>query len=78
MQTDRAAELTASDVAWVARYFEDPDADAEEESQEVVDQFFAAAQEQFGDEGLKAKQLALQEQFQGRQKSVDAVELNNW
>ena len=64
----------------VDRYFEDPEADAEEESQEVVDQFFRSAQEQFGDEGLKAKQQRqkLKEQFQGRQKTAGVVELNNW
>lgn len=58
------------------RYFEDSVADAEEESQEVVDSFFASAQESFGDEKLKEK---LRQQFEGRQKSSDGgAGLNNW
>ena len=55
------------------RYFEDPATDAAEESQEVVDQFFADAAEQFGDVRLKR-------QFEGRKKDSDPanVALNNW
>jgi predicted adenine nucleotide alpha hydrolase (AANH) superfamily ATPase len=53
------------------RYFEDPRTDAAEESQEVVDQFFADAAEQFGDERLR-------KQFEGRKKDAASVALNNW
>eukprot|EP01050_Picozoa_sp_SAG11_P005680 SAG11_NODE_409_length_9707_cov_20.010304_3_plen_104_part_00 len=58
------------------RYFEDPEADAAEESQEVVDAFFTDAANEFGDEALRIKKL--RKQFQGRAKSVDAGGLNNW
>jgi hypothetical protein len=37
------------------RYFEDPAADAAEESQAVVDSFFAEAAEQFNDEAHRAR-----------------------
>ena len=53
------------------RYFTDPEADAAEENQEVVDSFFADAQEQFGDERLRR-------QFEGRRKDVHDVGVNNW
>ena len=53
------------------RYFEDPEADAEEESQEVVDSFFRDAAQQFGDDRLRG-------QFEGRHKSIDHVAHNNW
>jgi len=54
------------------RYFEDPVADAEEESQEVVDQFFADAARHFDDARLKR-------QYEHRKKSVAHGEgLNNW
>jgi len=53
------------------RYFEDPEADAAEESQEVVDAFFSDAAQQFGNERLR-------KQFQGRHKSVAEGALNNW
>ena len=56
------------------RYFEDPEVDAEEESQEVVDAFFKDAAEEFGDEGLRLKK-----QFAGREKSADGGSgANNW
>eukprot|EP01052_Picozoa_sp_SAG31_P014243 SAG31_NODE_877_length_11303_cov_18.744556_3_plen_248_part_00 len=60
------------------RYFEDPEADAAEESQEVVDAFFADAANEFGDENLRIKKL--QKQFEGRQKSGTSASegLNNW
>jgi len=54
------------------RYFEDPVADAEEENQEVVDQFFKDASRQFDNERLK-------KQFEHRKKSqTDGDGLNNW
>jgi len=54
------------------RYFEDPVADAEEESQEVVDQFFADAAQQFGSQRLK-------KQYEHRRRSEQNGEgLNNW
>jgi len=54
------------------RYFEDPVADAEEENQEVVDQFFKDASRQFDNERLK-------KQFEHRKKSqADGDGLNNW
>jgi len=57
----------------VPRYFEDPDADAEEESQDVVDAFFADADNEFGDESLRLKK-----QFAGREKSSSVDGSNNW
>jgi len=59
------------------RYFEDPEVDAEEESQEVVDQFFADAERQFDDARLR-------ELYEGRRKTAPATgaaqlaDLNNW
>ena len=50
---------------------QDPQADAEEESQEVVDQFFKDAARQFDNERLR-------KQFEGRKKNVLEVGLNNW
>ena len=68
------------------RYFEDPEADAAEESQEVVDAFFAEAATQFNDDDHRDRVQAkeqdelhrLKTQFEGRQKNVDVAELNNW
>jgi hypothetical protein len=63
-----------STCAATPRYFEDPEADAEEESQEVVDAFFKDAAEEFGDESLRLKK-----QFAGREKSGDGGSgANNW
>mmetsp|Transcript_11810 Transcript_11810/g.21582 ORF Transcript_11810/g.21582 Transcript_11810/m.21582 type:complete len:294 (-) Transcript_11810:1254-2135(-) len=53
------------------RYFEDPDVDAEEESQEVVDQFFKDAETHFDDERLKRL-------YEKRKKDSVNVGLNNW
>lgn len=54
------------------RYFEDPKLDAEEESQEVVDQFFNDAARQFDNERLKS-------QFEARRKcELHGDGLNNW
>lgn len=54
------------------RYFEDAVADAEEESQEVVDQFFGDAKEGFGLEDR------LEKVYDGRQKNKELVDFNNW
>ena len=55
------------------RYFEDPATDAAEESQDVVDAFFADAETQFGNERLR-------QQFEGRRKDSTsaASAVNNW
>eukprot|EP00747_Dinoflagellata_sp_TGD_P058674 gnl/TRDRNA2_/TRDRNA2_151229_c0_seq2.p1 gnl/TRDRNA2_/TRDRNA2_151229_c0~~gnl/TRDRNA2_/TRDRNA2_151229_c0_seq2.p1 ORF type:complete len:333 (+),score=79.50 gnl/TRDRNA2_/TRDRNA2_151229_c0_seq2:59-1057(+) len=71
--------MIGGDVAGLGtRYFEDPEADAEEESQEVVDKFFRDAQNQFGDEKLREKQEQLKELYSDRKKKVDDVAVNNW
>lgn len=54
------------------RYFDNPELDAEEENQDVVDQFFTDAASQFGNERLR-------KQFEGRRKSAQTGEgVNNW
>ena len=58
------------------RYFEDVEADALEESQDVVDQFFKDANEHFGDEHRVEK--VLEKAFAGRQRDVNVASLNNW
>ncbi len=64
------------------RYFEDVEVDAAEESQEVVDSFFADANEHFGDEKRVIKQVEkvakISSVFEGRQKSATDSTLNNW
>ena len=64
------------------RYFEDVEVDAAEESQEVVDSFFADANEHFGDEKRVIKQVEkvakIGSVFEGRQKSATDSTLNNW
>lgn len=53
------------------RYFEDPAADAAEESQEVVDQFFNDAQNHFGD-------VVLKERYAGRKRDTENISNNTW
>lgn len=54
------------------RYFEDAAADAEEEAQEVVDQFFGDASAGFGLEDR------LDKVYEGREKNKELVNFNNW
>jgi len=64
------------------RYFENPEADAAEESQEVVDQFFKDALNHFDNDNLKDKvesrREKLKQQYEGRKKNINNVSLNNW
>lgn len=53
------------------RYFEDPQADANEESQEVVDQFFKDAQNHFGNSLLK-------DRYEGRKRDYENIQNNTW
>ena len=59
------------------RYFEDPEADAAEESQEVVDSFFRDAADSFGDERLK-ELTELNMSARKKVAGIDNVQLNNW
>lgn len=61
------------------RYFEDVETDAAEESQEVVDSFFADANEHFGDSKRVVRQASkIESVFEGRRKSATDSALNNW
>lgn len=61
------------------RYFENVEADEEEESQEVVDSFFADAENHFGNEKRIVQQMTkVQSVLQGRLKSSGSVADNNW
>jgi len=64
--------IGGSEAGLGTRYFEDPLLDAEEENQEVVDQFFADAARQFDNERLR-------KQFEGRRRCEEhGDDLNNW
>ena len=69
------------------RYFEDPEADAEEESQEVVDNFFLAARSNFKKDVTSTVTDILMDVYAGRRKAdtsgrapddVAHASLNNW
>lgn len=55
------------------RYFENPTEDAEEESQNVVDSFFAAADRDFDSERLKTRKM-----YADRVKNEGLGKANNW
>ena len=69
-------KIGGEDAGLGTRYFEDVEADAQEESQEVVDQFFDDANSHFGDENRIEK--VLQKAFTGRQRDSQVASLNNW